>query len=161
MHWLIAITALAFAATTLAAIATLRCAPKSDPWRWRALLWPQATFVLFILALAYDGAFATGRLTQLLSHGGDKAGHLILFGLLAFGTHFATRGRTLCLGPVRIPLAILLPMSFATVEESLQALSPHRTADPVDLLCDLVGMVLFWRLGVRLTRQASRSATHR
>lgn len=161
MPWLIAITALTLAATTLAAITTLRRTPKTDPWRWRTLLWPQATFVLFILALAYDGTFATGPVSPLLSGGGDKAGHLVLFGLLALGTHFATRGRSLALGPVRIPLAILLPMSFATLEESLQALSPHRTADPLDLLCDLVGMVLFWRLGVRLTRQASPSATHR
>lgn len=161
MPWLIALTAFIFAATTLAAIAHLRATPKTDPWRWRALLWPQATFILFVLALAYDGTFATGRVAQLLSHGGDKAGHMILFGLLALGTHFATCGRSLTVRPIEIPLAILLPMSFATVEEALQSLSPHRTADPVDLLCDLVGMVLFWRVGVRLTRQESSSATHR
>ena len=86
---------------------------------------------------------------------------MILFGLLALGTHFATRGRSLDLGRLRLPLAVLLPLAFATVEEALQALSPNRTADPIDLLCDLVGMVLFWRLGVRLTRQESPSATHR
>ena len=161
LPWLIGLTALVFVATTIAALVTLRRSPRSDPWRWRVLLWPQITFVLFVLALAYDGTFATGRVTELLAHGGDKAGHLILFGLLALGTHFATRGRSLDLGRLRLPLAVLLPLAFATVEEALQALSPNRTADPIDLLCDLVGMVLFWRLGVRLTRQESPSATHR
>lgn len=153
--WLIACAAILFVAATILAITTLRRTPKSDPWRWRVLLYPQVTLILFILALAYDGRFSRGPVTDLLAHGGDKLGHLILFGMLALATHYATRGRAMRLGPVRLPLAIVLPLTFATVEEALQALSPHRTADPVDLLCDVIGMVLFWRLGVRLTRRSS------
>ena len=74
-----------------------------------------------------------------------------MFGLLAFGAHFATRGRQLRVGRLRLPVAVLLPLAGAMLEEGLQSLSPHRTADIFDLLADLGGMLLFWRLGCRIT----------
>ncbi len=123
-----------------------------DPWRWRWLLWPQLGLVLAISLVAYTGLFSRGNLPWLRWPGMDKALHLLLSGLLALWTHYATRGRALGRGPLRLPLAVVLPLLGGLGDEIMQAASPHRTADPGDLLADLIGTLLFWRVGVALTR---------
>ncbi|MEM7153495.1 MAG: VanZ family protein [Myxococcota bacterium] len=127
-----------------------RAAPR-DPWRHRWLLWPQLGLVLAVTLIAYTGAFSRSQLWWLALPGMDKVLHCLLFGLLALGVHLQTRGRTIPVGRWRLPLAVLLPLTGAALEELAQASSPHRTADWIDLLADTVGMLLFWRLGVRLT----------
>lgn len=145
------------AGLALGAVARARAAPD-DPWRLRWLLWPQLGLVLAISLVAYTGVFAQGHLVWLRLPGMDKALHFLMFGLLALGTCLATRDRTLTLGPCRIPLAVLVPLLGALAEELVQAMSPHRTADPLDLLADLLGMIVFWRLGRRLaSRRGERS----
>ena len=129
-------------------------AARDDPWRWRWLLWPQLGLVLAVTLAAYTGAFAGGRVPLLRVPGMDKALHFLSFGSLALGTWFATRGRTLRVGALRVPLAVLLPLLLAVAEELVQAASPHRSADPLDLLADLLGLLLFWRIGLRLTAVA-------
>lgn len=126
-------------------------APLHDPWRLRWVLWPQLGLVLSVSLVAYTGVFARGHLGWLRLPGMDKALHLLMFGLLALGTYFATRDRRLRLGPLRVPLAVLVPLTGALVEELLQATSAHRTADPLDLLADLTGMLVFWRIGRWIT----------
>ncbi|MEM9459370.1 MAG: VanZ family protein [Myxococcota bacterium] len=133
----------------LGAVARARAAPD-DPWRLRWLLWPQLGLVLAISLVAYTGVFAGGRTAWLALPGMDKALHFLMFGLLALGTCLATRDRALTVGPCPIPLAVLLPLLGALTEELIQAMSPHRTADPLDLLADLLGMLVFWQLGRRL-----------
>ena len=39
-------------------------------------------------------------------------------------------------------------------EEALQASSPKRTASLGDLLCDLAGMLTFWRVSVWVLRRS-------
>jgi membrane-associated phospholipid phosphatase len=133
------------------ALTRARAAPD-DPWRLRWLLWPQVGLVLAISLVAYTGALAGGQIVWLRLPGIDKALHFALFGLLAFGMHFATRGRTLGLGRARLPLAVLVPLLGALAEELVQACSAHRTADPLDLLADLLGLLSFAWLGRRLER---------
>ncbi len=137
-------------------------AAPDDPWRLRWLLWPQLGLVLAISLVAYTGTFASGRVPWLTVPGMDKALHLLLFGLLAFGTHFATRGRVLRWGPLRLPVAVVLPLLGAALEELLQATAPHRTADPLDLTADLLGMLGFWALARRITsrRRDGTSPVH-
>jgi membrane-associated phospholipid phosphatase/predicted outer membrane lipoprotein len=129
------------------AAAGLSYAPRTDPWRLRWLLWPQLGFVVAITLVAYTGALS-GQ-PWLALPGTDKVLHFLLFGALAFGTHFALRGRR-WLG---VPLAVAVPLLGALAEELVQATSPHRTADPIDLLADLLGMLLFWRLAERVSRR--------
>lgn len=121
--------------------------PSSDRWRWRWLLWPQLGFVAAITMLAYTGALASRPWLSL--PGSDKVLHFLLFGALAFGAHFWFRGRRWR----RIPLAVALPWTAALGEELMQAASPHRTADPFDLLADLLGLLVFWRLAEWLSRE--------
>ncbi|MCA9704700.1 MAG: VanZ family protein [Myxococcales bacterium] len=141
----------------LGAVTRARAA-ADDPWRLRWLLWPQLGLVLAITLVAYTGAFAHGGAAWLRLPGMDKALHFLLFGLLALGTCFATRDRALVLGRGRIPLAVLLPLLGALAEELAQALSPHRTADPLDLMADLLGMLAFWWLGRCMASTMSVSA---
>lgn len=129
-------------------------ASQSDPWRWRWLLWPQLGLVLAVTLVAYTGAFSGGRFPLLRVPGIDKLLHFLAFGSLALGTWFATRGRSVGRGAVRLPLAVLGPLSLALGEELMQAASPHRSADPLDLLADLLGLVAFAWVGRRLTRSA-------
>lgn len=126
--------------------AGLAHAPRDDPWRWRWLLWPQLGLVTAITMLAYTGALAGAPWLAL--PGTDKALHFLLFGALGFGTHFLCRGRTTW----RVPWAVALPLFAALLEEGLQATSPHRTADPLDLLADLLGLLVFHKLATRITR---------
>ncbi len=136
------------------AAAGLAHAPRSDPWRWRWLLWPQVGAVFAISLLAYTGAFSGGRVPWLTLPCMDKALHFSMFGALAFGTHFATRGRRWR----GIPWAVALPLSFALAEELLQATSPHRTADILDIAADLLGMVVFWKLAARMAGREEATA---
>ena len=133
---------------------------QGDPWRWRWLLVPQVAFVLAAVALAYMGAFSSGLLAGVLPSGADKVLHFILFGALSLWTHFAVRGRTVG-GRLHLPIAVLVPLALAVAEEAAQAWSPNRSADPLDLLCDALGMVVAWRVGVRLTRSAPRAIRRR
>jgi len=119
---------------------------RSDPWRLRWLLWPQVGLVLVISLAAYTGTLASVHQPWLRIPGIDKVLHLVLFGALAFGTHFALRGRTLALRTQRIPLAVLLPLAAACLDEIVQAATPHRTADLGDLVADVAGLWLFTRV---------------
>jgi polysaccharide biosynthesis protein VpsQ len=125
-----------------------RAAP-SDPWRWRWLLWPQLGVLLAVSLMAYAGAISGSRMPWLRLPGMDKALHFLLFGPLAFSMHFVCRGRTLGRA-VRVPLAVLVPLLAAVGEELAQAATPNRTADPLDLLADLLGLLVFWQLGRRV-----------
>ncbi len=129
-------------------------ARRDDPWRWRFILWPQLGLVTAISLVAYTGALSGGRVAWLGVPGMDKVLHFTLFGLLALGVHLHTRGRTVAGG--RIPLAVLVPLLGATLEELVQATSPHRSADLADLLADLLGMLLFWRVGLMFTSTPRR-----
>jgi hypothetical protein len=84
----------------------------------------------------------------------DKALHFLLFGLLSF--FWVLRWGDGCwrLGALRLPKAILVPLALATIEEALQTLSWRRAADPLDLLCDSLGMVTFWWLATRFAAPA-------
>ncbi len=113
--------------------------------RWRWLLWPQLALVVVVSQAAWLGLL--GSLDLPLS---DKQLHFGMFGAVAFWLalwweHPARPG-----GPLRagrwLPLSLLLPLGLAALEELAQALSPVRTADPLDLGCDLAGMTLCWSL---------------
>lgn len=123
----------------------------TDRWRLRWILWPQVGLVLAITLAAYAGVFSAGDQRWLRVPNMDKALHFLLFGLIALGLHLHTRGRRVKLAGFRLPVAVIVPLLGATVEELGQALSPHRTADPFDLLADFAGLLLFWLLGTWLT----------
>lgn len=129
---------------------------QSDPWRLRWILWPQLGIVFAATVGAYAGVFSGGNLRWLQVPNMDKIMHFLLFGVLVLGMHLQTRGRSVSVLGYQVPLAIALPLAGATAEELFQGLSPHRTADPFDLLADVLGMLLFWTLGRKLTSMPRR-----
>jgi len=123
-------------------------APRGPRLRWA--LWPQLALVLMITQMAYLGLLPRGW--DLGLPGADKLLHFVLFGLLAFWLHLWLGGRR-----VRgLPLAPMLVLGGASLEELCQALSPRRTADLLDLLCDVGGVLLFVALAQRVVRRAPR-----
>lgn len=72
--------------------------------------------------------------------GGDKLGHLWLYGLLAMLLSYAWRNH-----PRRylgMPAGCTLVLAFAIIEESTQAFFPTRTLDFADVAADYVGVQL-------------------
>lgn len=129
-------------------------AAADDPWRLRWVLWPQLGLVVSVSIAAYSDALA--GMGWLGYPGVDKALHALLFGLLALGVHFLVRGRTVQLAGRPLQIAVLVPMLAACGDELAQAASPHRTADPMDLLADLLGLLVFAWIARRITTRAIR-----
>jgi polysaccharide biosynthesis protein VpsQ len=126
--------------------------------RW--LFWPMLALVVLITVLAYLRRLPGGLrrsaapLAGLLAiRGFDKVAHLILFGLLTFFFDLWLRGRDLRLSRLRLPLAPCVLFAAAATEEALQSLSPARTAELLDLTCDLLGMLLAVALSRWLLRR--------
>lgn len=129
-------------------------AADDDPWRRRWVLWPQLGLVATISLAAYNGTLSSADPAWLRLPGMDKFLHFLLFGAIAFGTHFATRGRALQLRvwsgrTFALPWSVVAPLVLALADEGVQALSAHRTADPIDLLADLLGLLAFRWLATR------------
>jgi len=113
-------------------------------WRW--LLWPQIAMVVTISHMAYLDLLPPYLLRWPLS---DKVIHFLLFGAVVFWLNLWFKGRSIPMGRAAIPLAILLPLTIASLDEIAQSFSPLRTADLVDLTSDLLGMLFFWWLSTR------------
>lgn len=108
---------------------------------WGILTILYAGIFLTILVLAY-----TGRLPSFLS-GNDKLGHLVLYFLATYLGHRILNYRRVNLLTFPIPLFPLLFGIFTVVEEFLQALSPNRSFDGIDLIASFAGIWLGYWLG--------------
>jgi membrane-associated phospholipid phosphatase len=119
---------------------------EARPW-WAWWLWGQVMVVALVSLSAYLGLLST-RLPAL--PGLDKALHALLFGGLALpAVGWWGRARA---APVLAGLALL-----AAAEEALQALSPARAFDSLDLAASMAGLMLFGCLGrAMLLRRATR-----
>lgn len=115
--------------------------------RWAWWFWPQLALVLFAGFGAYLRLL---KIPALQLPYADKVLHFSLYGALAFLLvgWFARRS----------PWVVLSVLSvLAVIDEALQALSPARTFDPVDLVCTLAGILLLGvagRWAVRRDRPA-------
>jgi VanZ family protein len=117
--------------------------------KWLALL-----FLLFVLAviLATDSGHLPLPVRILYDFpNGDKAGHFLIYGLLAF-LLAAAFPRPVSWGRLSIPIVILVLMVFIATEEYSQRFFATRTADFIDLICSWAGCLAgSW---------AAKSATH-
>ena len=118
--------------------------PRPD-WRW--LLWPQVAVVIIISQIAYMGLLPLYLLRWPMA---DKVMHFLLFGAVVFWLNLWLKGRTIRLGMWAIPVAILLPLTIAMLEEGAQSFSPIRSVDAYDLMSDLAGMLFFWGLSYKV-----------
>ncbi|MEM7129892.1 MAG: VanZ family protein [Chloroflexota bacterium] len=124
--------------------------------RLRWLLWPQIAIVILVTEMAYLNLLPGNLLSWPMA---DKVLHFTLFGAVTFWLNLWFQGRTVKILAWSIPLAILVPLAFALVEEGLQAWSPLRTASLVDLGADAMGMLVFYVLSNRLLAIDSHKVT--
>lgn len=80
----------------------------------------------------------------------DKAGHFLLYGLLAFLVNLALNNRRIRIGNAFVLLGSLLVGTFAIAEEFTQIALASRSFEWWDMACDVVGIWLFSALAVRV-----------
>ncbi len=107
----------------------------------RSMLWLQIAIVFVGTQMAYLDLLPANLLHWPMA---DKVLHLLLFGAVAFWLNLYLQGRSVRLWRIPVPLAILIPLALAALEEMLQSFSSVRTASAADLASDLAGMILFW-----------------
>ena len=89
---------------------------------------------------------------------GDKLGHALLFGVLAFLINHALHGRSVRVVRWDIQLGALLVLLFALGEELTQLYFPHRTFDLTDLLADVIGVFGFTLLYLTYYQHGERKS---
>ena len=70
---------------------------------------------------------------------GDKIGHIVLYGIMAFLLNYGFRGRKW----FKIQIGSLIVLLFSVLEEISQAYFPSRSFDWADIMASVVGIVLF------------------
>lgn len=119
--------------------------PRLQRLRW--LLWPQIAFAFLVTYMAYLDILPWHLLRWPFA---DKVMHFLLFGAITFWFSIWLGPRMIRWRGISLPLAVLIPFSFAILEESLQYFSSVRTLSLSDLLSNLAGMIFFWWLSRRL-----------
>ena len=98
-------------------------------------------FIIWVILAADTNTFPPVIRYVYLYPGGDKAGHLILYGILVFlmALAFPRRAR---LGPISPAWASIILAALITLEEFSQALFPARTFSLIDLSFSFAGVFL-------------------
>jgi VanZ family protein len=123
--------------------------------------WLTVTFILFLVGVVF--AADTGLGTTLFVFldripGGDKTGHFVLIGMLAFLINMSldsTRTRVLS---VRVLKGSLIIAVIVTLEEFSQLFLRHRGFSLIDLSADYAGILLFGQLAATITAQRKPAA---
>ena len=105
--------------------------------RWATAV---AALVLIAIVVAADRETLPLLLQRVYTYpAGDKIGHFVLFGGLAFLAALGFSRRTELAG-VGIPVSTLVIAVLVTLEEASQAWFPGRTASVFDLLASYAGL---------------------
>jgi VanZ family protein len=120
----------------------------------KRFFWPTAavvflTFIFWIIFRADTGQ--PTALSSLVRHlpFGDKMGHFLLYGMLAFLVNLALKNRKLKVLGRSCLLGSVMVLVFALLEECTQALLPTRNFELWDMVCDTLGIVLFSAFALR------------
>jgi VanZ family protein len=114
-------------------------------------------FILIIIVGADNGTLSMVLRGIYDFPGGDKIGHVVLYGVMSFLLALAFP-QPLQLGRIAIPISVIALLVFATAEEYTQQFFSTRTADLVDLTCSFLGIAVgAWlaslrKSGARLSR---------
>src|SRR3954468_6105032 len=111
---------------------------KEASMRWLALLF--FAFILLVIVAADTDTIPSFIRDLYRFPGGDKVGHIILYGILAFLLARAFP-RPLKLRRFSIPIVILALLIFAAAEEYTQRFFATRTFDLLDLTCSFLGIL--------------------
>ncbi|BAZ09185.1 hypothetical protein NIES4071_09910 [Calothrix sp. NIES-4071] len=73
----------------------------------------------------------------------DTILHFLLLGIAAYLSHLALNKRQLHILGTALPRSAFIVFFFCIVDEIMQKFTPHRSADIVDLLADVCGIIVF------------------
>lgn len=102
-------------------------------------------FLLLVILAANTGKIPSFIRDLYRFPGGDRVGHFILYGTLAYLLVRAFP-RRLQMGRLSPAVTSLLAAALALAEEFSQLFSPRRSPDLLDLACGLLGILLADRL---------------
>jgi VanZ family protein len=125
-------------------------APSTSPPPVRRAVWWLGLAGCAVIAIAATAlAYASG-LPALFDDVPylDKVAHFAIFGSVAFFLDGVLRRRSV---GRRVPLAAVLVLVPAGIEEALQRFSVNRSSDPADYLADVAGVFFFVWLSRRLS----------
>ncbi|MBD2206540.1 VanZ family protein [Calothrix sp. FACHB-1219] len=120
---------------------------------WMFVFWVYLTILMSISLSAYLKIIPT-EIAKFPHY--DTILHFLLLGIAAFVSHLAFNKAKFTIGNIALPIAPMIVILFCLIDEIIQHFVPYRLADPVDLLADLCGIVLFTWLAEKkkLTRSA-------
>lgn len=98
-------------------------------------------FILLLIVIVDAGSMPLFARAIYNFPGGDRVGHFVLYGILAFLLASAFP-RSVRLGAVSIPAVIPTLLAFAALEEYTQTFFSTRTADLVDLAFSILGILV-------------------
>ncbi|MCB0019559.1 MAG: VanZ family protein [Anaerolineales bacterium] len=122
----------------------------------KQLTWITIGFIILLIGIVIgaDTGFEGFRAFYNVP-GGDKLGHFLLIGTLAFLVNASLGARRVRLGPLQPLLGSLLVTLVVTAEEFSQIFLAHRSFDLMDLTADFVGILILGRLAAHLIRKES------
>ncbi len=114
-------------------------------FNWKILLWiVTGLFILFIVVIIIfaDQGIVPNPIKIMYDYAwGDKLGHLILMGTLAFLVNLSCSARRIQLFSRSVLLGSLLVSLAVILEEVSQLFLPSRSFSWLDLSCDFLGIV--------------------
>ncbi len=113
------------------------------------------TFVVYIIAAADHNALPTAISRVYAFPFGDKVGHVVFYGTLAFFANYLLHPRALRLANRTVQYGTLILFILITIEEFSQAFVASRTFDLIDLACSYLGLFA----GAVAAKYLSRSTT--
>jgi hypothetical protein len=122
-------------------------APRIGPAIWWFGLLGSGLVAAVLSLVSYSEGLPFDRVPHL-----DKVVHFGLGGALAFFLDGVLRRRMLRVGPIAAPLAALLVLLPAGIEEFLQRYSINRTSSWADFAADVAGVSFFVWLSRRVSR---------
>jgi len=115
-------------------------------------------FLCWIIYLANTGSDSVFfDLVDRLPYG-DKVGHFGLYGVLTLLLNLGLGCRSVAVGGIKLLSGSLVVLVFAVGEELTQGFLPSRTMDITDVIADLLGILAFGYLAVKLCERFSRKA---
>lgn len=122
----------------------------------RLLLVAFSIFIVWLIYLTNTGQSSDILLVVQYVPYGDKAGHVILAGILALLVNLALKFRMIGSGRLKLPLGTIITSVIVVLEEWSQRYIPSRTFSGWDLFSDFLGITIFTMLAYLIHRYVQK-----
>jgi VanZ family protein len=119
-------------------------------WKWAALAFAGILVAIIVMA---DTHSLPRFITDIYNApGGDKVGHFVLMGTMAFLANLALRARVVKIASLNILLGSLIVTTLVALEELSQNFFPGRTPALDDFTASLAGILVLGWLATKITK---------